>query len=427
MKKLSLVTLTNCAGIFTGEGFQKKNGRKIKDNDASFVAGPLDVTIDYDRGLILQIAETSKRNKFSTEHELFDASGLWISSAFYDSHTHALFSGTRAREYFQRWAGKTYLEISESGGGIHNTMRTTLEALRDNDLFFLNDFSQRLESMYRSGTCVVEIKSGYSPTPEGELLMLKFLSDFNKSRPANRRPKILSTFLPLHALPKNTSETKFLNEMLELLPTIKKGNFAQFVDAFPEKGFFSLESAIKLFKSAGKYGLKIKVHSDELSDMKSVETFCKMGALSVDHLQKVSKKGISILASSKTVGTVLPATSFFSNIPYVDARNLINAGVQVALATDYNPGTAPELSMGFSMRLAASQLKMSAAEIFCSATFNGAAALGLSKNCGVVKKGYAANLCLWKTQTQNPKEVLEEIIVDGLLPSAVCSPFPTQF
>jgi imidazolonepropionase len=421
MKNTSIYILKNCKGIFTGEGFKKKHGRLVSQKDMGFIGGPLDIHIDIVSGRIHAIEKTT-RSKSADEE--FDASELWVTSGFFDSHTHSLFSGTRAREYFLRWSGKSYLEISQAGGGIRNTMNDTLLGLNEQHLTFLNRFEHTLKKMFKMGTCVVEIKTGYAPTPEGELAMLRFLKKFSHTRPIIGRPEIVTTFLPLHSLPKGESEDQFVKKMIQLLPQINKEKLAHFVDAFPEKGFFDLKSAIRLVEKSKKIGLKAKIHSDELTDMNATKTFCEMGALSVDHLQMISSSGLEALSNSKTVATLLPATSFFSNIPYVDARKIIQAGAQVALATDYNPGTAPDPSLGFTLKLAASQLKMTAAEILCATTFNGAAALGIENQNGIVSPGYNSRLCLWQTATKNTSEIIEEIIVDGLNPTTVCAPIP---
>jgi imidazolonepropionase len=417
MKPTQTLLLKNCTGIVSGVGFKQKKGRAVKDKDLEIVNGPIDVLVNLSSGMIQEINPKIKSNPTT---EFYDASGLLLTSAFYDSHTHSLFAGSRAKEYFLRWGGKSYVEISKEGGGIHNTMRDTLEGLSRSDQVFLNEFEERLRQQYLQGSCVVEIKTGYAPNADGELELLRFIKSFS-NRPRFNTPKILSTFLPLHALPKGAEESSFVASMTSLLPTVQKENLAQFVDAFPESGFFTIEAAEKLFIAAKKHKLKIKVHADELTSMGATETFSAMGAISVDHLQKISQKGLDALAKFKTVATLLPATSFFSNIPYVNARRILDAGARVALASDLNPGTAPQPGLKLTMQLAASQLFMTASEILCGLTFNGAQALDFSDGYGVVKEGSPANLLLWKLQSQKNLDKVYELIIEPTLPIKVFS------
>jgi imidazolonepropionase len=404
-----VLRIKNLAGLCSGEGFVQKLGRRPTWEDASFRAGPLDLLI-ADDGKIVGIEGTR-----STVDSVpsFDASDLFATAAFTDSHTHALFAGSRAAEYFMRWEGLSYREIAERGGGIHNTMRALEDA---DDTSLLRDLSARLEAMARSGSTCVEVKSGYASSPQGELRLLRLLTRFAKS--GQSAVRIKRSFLGLHALPKGASEGAFVDSMIALLDTIRDEGLADFIDAFPDDGFFSLEQSLRFAREGMARGLRPKIHADELAPFGSAENFAAMGALSVDHLQKISHEGVESLAQSPTIATLLPATSFFLGLEYSNARKLIDAGARVALATDFNPGTAPELSMPFTLRLAASQLRMSAAEILCAATLNGAAAIGEDATAGALLPGYRGDVLLWRAQGAG-RAALEEIMIEARSPEAV--------
>lgn len=416
---MSVWIIKNLAGIFTGEGFLSTEGRKPTIQDCSFIQGPIDLYIDRTTGRVLQTAKTKRSNEIPSEikdrqTQAFDATGLIATPGFIDSHTHALFSGTRANEYFSRWKGLSYREISDAGGGIHNTFTMTKES---SDEVLQWELLDRLHTMAKKGTTCVEVKTGYADDSAGELRLLRLLKKVVQmdSLPVRLR----RTFLPLHALPKGQKEEAFVNEMMALLPTVQKEQLADHVDAFPEEGFFSLEQSLRFAKEAKKQGLRSKIHADELTPMKSVESFVPLEALSVDHLQKISQKGVDALVKSQTVASFLPATSFFLDLEYAPARRLVDAGARVALATDFNPGTAPDSDLLFTARLAASKMKLSASEIFCGLTYNAAAALGMEKDLGHLSPGSMADFSLWKTYAKEGEEVLQEIFVEAPRPQKV--------
>ncbi len=397
--------IKNLAGIFSGESFRKNNGRNPTFIKSDFILGPIDLEID-ESGTISKI---EKNIKFENSRVL-DGSGLIATSSFYDSHTHSLFSGDRSVEFFQRWRGDSYQSIAQQGGGIHNTMKATSEA---SDETLINEVLQRLVTSSNKGITHLEIKTGYAVDAPGELRLLRVLK---KIRALELPVEIFPTFLGLHALPKDRIESQFVDEMISILPQIKREGLATFVDAFPEKGFFSLEESLRFAKAGMNAGLIPKIHADELSPLGSAETFSKLGARSVDHLQNISAAGLHELANSSCVATLLPATSFFLGLEYAPARKLLMANARVALSTDFNPGTAPDPSPQFTMRLAATAFKMTAAEIFCAFTYNGAAALGIDENCGTVEKNKEANICLWKAPLTS---ILENISTSALEPKMV--------
>jgi imidazolonepropionase len=403
-----MLRIKNLAGVCTGQGFVTKKGRRPSWDDAGFIDGPIDLVIGAD-GRVAGIEASTHESS----EAVFDGSGLFATAAFTDSHTHALFAGRRTSEYFMRWEGLSYREVAERGGGIHNTMRA-LEGTDDETLQLA--LATRLNSMARHGSTCIEVKSGYASTPEGELRLLRLLTRFAKS---GRSPvRIKRSFLGLHALPKGASESLYVDSMIAILDTVKTEGLAEFIDAFPDEGFFSLEQSLRFAREGIKRGLRPKIHADELAPFGSAENFSFMGALSVDHLQNISKEGVETLALRPTVATLLPATSFFLSLPYANARKLLDAGARVALATDYNPGTAPELSMPFTLRLAASQMRMSAAEILCAVTYNGAAALGEEADSGALLPGNRGDVLLWRSEATG-RMALEESILDGRSPERV--------
>lgn len=392
----------NLSGIFSGQGFVNCDGRRPKFTDCGYLNGPIDVVYDQGSGLIQGIEPTNK-SILNSREPFIDGTGLVATAGFVDSHTHAIFAGTRSEEYFLRWSGATYAEVAAKGGGIHNTTKATSDA-SDFDLLELT--KDRLSQMMRLGSTTVEIKSGYGTTGADEIRLLRILRTLQVSP---QLPRIYKTFLGLHALPKKYNEKEFVDEMISALSVVSQEKLADFVDAFPERGFFSLSEAQRFTKSAARLGIPSKIHADELSDLGSTEAFVNEKSLSVDHLQKISQAGIKALANSNTVATFLPATSFFLGLEYTNARAIINAGARFALATDYNPGTAPELSMPFTLKLAAAQLKLSPAEILCGATFGGAAALGAEKTFGTLTQGKSADILLWSTHHARAETCLDDI------------------
>jgi imidazolonepropionase len=408
--------IQNLSAIFTGHGLVNKDGRRPNIEDCGFIKGPLNIEIDVDSGKLLRILSPSQSPQIDSSYQVFNGDGLIASPAFIDSHTHSLFAGTRATEYFMRWSGESYVGIAKKGGGIRNTF-LAVEAASEESL--LQDLYTKLSKMRQGGALCVEIKSGYAATPEGELRLLRLI---NKAKADPRCPvRIRSTFLPLHALPKGAIEDDYVSSMIALLPTIVKESLADHVDAFPEDGFFSLQQSLRFAREALNLGLRSKIHADELTPMGCVENFVPLNALSVDHLQKISRSGIDSLLVSSTVATFLPATSFYVDLDYAPARKVIDAGARFALATDYNPGTAPESQLQLTCLLAASKMKLSATEIFSALTFGAAASLGLEKEQGHLSPGTRADILLWKTQTppqdsEKGQEILEEIFVESLKP-----------
>ncbi len=411
-----MLRIANLRAVFTGEGFAKKQGRRPSSEDCGFREGPLDLICCPDSGRIIDLVGTRHGSSFPIT-ETIDGSGLFATSAWIDSHTHALFAGHRSTEFFARWAGKTYREISDSGGGIHNTIRDTTAA---SDATLALDLEHHLRQMLASGTAVIEVKTGYGATANDERRMLQIIADV-RHRPG--LPEVVSTYLGLHTVPRDVNRSTHVASMTAVVEEIAKDQLASFVDAFPEQGFYTLEEAQGFLEAGRRHGLGIKVHADEITDMNTSLAGIRLGAASIDHLEHISDAAVTALRDSQTVATLLPATSLFLGIGFADASRLINSGARVALASDFNPGSAPASDLQLTMLLAASQLRMTAAEIFCAITYNAAGALGLDATHGVLTTSKAANIALWKTSSPlsvaSNIEGLEQIIIQRTQPIAV--------
>lgn len=409
-----MLRIANLTGVFTGEGFVRKQGRRPTAEDCGFRSGPLDILCDPERGTIVALGP-AVANPSVAKEDVLDGSGLFATAVFVDAHTHAIYAGTRADEYFRRWGGANYQEIAGAGGGIHRTVRATRAAT---DETLVESLNQHLDQMLAHGSTVVEVKSGYGGDAEGELRLLRLIRQVRERRAA---PEIRATFLGLHALPPGVREDDHVDAMIALLPAVAAEGLADCVDAFPEKGFFSLAAAERFARAAVACRLRVKAHVDQLSDLGSAARFVGLGALSVDHLEHMSGEGLDALARTGTVAVLLPVAVFFLGSGYPDARRLLDAGARVALATDFNPGSAPALDLQFAMLLAAAGLKMTAAEILCAVTYNGAAAVGMGDTHGALLPGRRANLALWETETVHgePVGLMEEVIVDERLPCVV--------
>lgn len=388
-----MLRIVNLAGVFTGEGFARKQGRHPLAEDCGYQAGPIDIVCSPETGLIESIGPSVGLRGGASGEEMLDATGCFATAGFIDSHTHAIFAGDRTSEHFARWAGRSYQEITAAGGGIHSTVRATNEA---SDEELLESLVARLRTMLAHGSTLIEVNSGYADSPEGELRLLQLIK---RAKELPGLPEIRATFLALHALPAGWNEHDYCSAMIDVLSRVAEEGLADFVDAFPERGFFSLEATARFVEAAATVGIRAKIHADELSNMGTSAAMMRASAISIDHVEEIGDEAIAMLGDSKTVATLLPATSFFLGISYANARRLIAAGARVALATDFNPGSAPALDMQMTNLLAASQLKMTSAEILCACTYNAAAALGLEETHGFLLPGRTANLLVWPLPT----------------------------
>ncbi|HLA55667.1 MAG TPA: imidazolonepropionase [Flavobacterium sp.] len=324
--------------------------------------------------------------------ETIDATGKFILPAWCDSHTHIVYAGNREQEFVDRINGLSYEEIANRGGGILNSAKKLNDTSEDE---VYNQSKVRLEEVMRLGTGAVEIKSGYGLTVEGELKMLRIIKKLKENYPV----AIKATFLGAHAFPMEYKENHkgYIDLIIdEMLPAIANENLAEYIDAFCETGYFSVEETERILKAGQRYGLIPKIHVNQFNAIGGIATGVKYGALSVDHLEIMNPEDIEALKNSNTMPVALPSCSYFLSIPYTPAREIMNAGLPLALATDYNPGSTPSGNMNFVVATACIKMKMTPEEAINAATINGAYAMGLSETHGSITVGKKANLILTK-------------------------------
>ena len=323
---------------------------------------------------------------------IIDADGQFVLPAWCDSHTHIVFARTREEEFIDKIKGMSSAEIAAKGGGILNSANK-LNAASEEELF--NSAWQRLEEISKLGTGAVEIKSGYGLTVEGELKMLRVIKKLKERSSLSVR----STFLGAHTYPVAYKEDHagYINSIInEMLPVIAQEKLADYIDVFCETGFFSPQEMETICKAGMNYGLKPKLHVNQLTSIGGVETAIKLNALSVDHLETMTDADVRSLSASGTIGTLLPTAAFFLHMQYQPARQLIDAGTAIALASDYNPGSSPSGNMNFVIALSCIQMKMLPQEAINAATLNGAYAMELEKELGSITVGKKANLIFTK-------------------------------
>ncbi|OYU84512.1 MAG: imidazolonepropionase [Flavobacterium sp. BFFFF2] len=324
--------------------------------------------------------------------EVHDLSGRLVLPSWCDSHTHLVYAGNRSGEFVDRIRGLSYEEIAAKGGGILNSA-DLLNRTSEDDLYHQSKL--RLEELIRLGTGAIEIKSGYGLTVEGELKMLRVIQKLKTHYPV----AIKATFLGAHAYPaifKNNKEAYLDLVVDQMLPEIAAEGLADYVDAFLESGYFSVEDTERLMVAAKRVGLLAKIHVNQFTISGGIKTCVQHGAISVDHLEVLDDNDIAALQQGTTIPVALPGCSFFIQIPYTPGRKLIEAGLPLALASDYNPGTCPTGNMHFIVATACIQMKLTPEEAINAATLNGAYAMGLSNKYGSITKGKIANLIITK-------------------------------
>jgi len=330
--------------------------------------------------------------KTQNNDELIDATDRLVLPTWCDSHSHIVYAGNRSQEFVDRINGLSYEDIAKRGGGILNSAKTLQNASED-DLF--EESMARIQNLIELGTGALEIKSGYGLTADAELKMLRVIQRIKQKT----NLKIKSTFLGAHAVPEEfkTNKSGYIDLIInEMLPKISQKNLADFVDVFCEKGYFDLDDTNRILSAAKTYDLQPKIHVNQFNAFGGVALGVQHNALSVDHLEELSYSDIEALKNSETMPVALPGCSFFLGIPYTPARKLINEGLALALASDYNPGSAPSGNMNFVVSLACIKMKMTPEEAINAATINGAYAMGISEHYGSISVGKKANLILTK-------------------------------
>jgi imidazolonepropionase len=324
--------------------------------------------------------------------EVIDATGKMILPTWCDSHTHLVFTASRENEFIDKLKGLSYAEIAARGGGILNSARKLNEASED-ELF--NLAWNRLSALTRLGTGAIEIKSGYGLTVPGELKMLRVIKKLRE----RSKVTIKATFLGAHTYPVEYKDNHqgYIDLIIqEMLPVIAQEQLADYIDVFCETGFFSPAETEQLCKAGMQYGLKPKIHANQLNVSGGVETGVALGAVSVDHLETMDAGAIKTLAASRTIGTLLPTAAFFLRMPFQPARALIDAGCAIALASDFNPGSSPSGNMNLVVNMSCIQMKMLPEEAINAATLNGAWAMECADTAGSVSVGKKAGLLLTK-------------------------------
>lgn len=324
--------------------------------------------------------------------EEIDLTGKMVLPSWCDSHTHIVYAGNRELEFADRIKGLTYEEIANRGGGILNSAET-LQNTSEKDLY--EQSARRLEEVIGLGTGAVEIKSGYGLTEDAELKMLRVIKKLKE----NYQIPVKATFLGAHAVPKEfKSDPKIYMDLVveEILPEVARQELAEYIDIFCEKGYFTVDDTNRLLSEAKELGLKPKIHVNQFHSIGGIKAAVDHDALSVDHLEVMTEEDLEILKGSNTIPVALPSCSMFLSIPYTPARDLIEAGLPLALATDFNPGSTPSGNMNLVVSLACIKMKMTPEEAINAATINGAYAMELEKEVGSITKGKKANFMVTK-------------------------------
>jgi len=324
--------------------------------------------------------------------ERIDAAGKYVLPAWCDSHTHLVYPQSREIEYIDKIKGLSYEEIAARGGGILNSAKKMQEDSEDK---LYEDAMKRLDEIARWGTGAVEIKSGYGLTTESELKMLRVIKRLKE----NSKLTIKATFLGAHSIPMEyrDDQSKYVDIVInEMLPRVAEEGLADFVDVFCDKGFFTVEDTDRILETAAKYGMRPKIHANELDYSGGIQVGVKHNALSVDHLEFTGDAEIAALKNSGTMPTILPGAAFFLNMELAPARKMMEAGLPVALATDFNPGSSPSGNMQLIMAMGSVMYRMLPEEVINAVTINTAYAMGVEKELGTIAKGKKANVIITK-------------------------------
>ncbi len=381
LKKSSIQAFIHASFVYTGEAIVEKEGRMLKPSDVSEIR---DGAIVFDSKRIIWVGPTAELPpKYKSVKKTDLKNKHAIMPGLIDAHTHLVFAGSRANEFARRCAGASYQEIANEGGGILTTVTATREASIE-ALFELA--VKRALIAYRHGVRTLECKSGYGLDHVTELKCLKVIQHLRRALP---QMTFVSTYLGAHAIPQGVKKNQYIEEMIHrTLPEIKKQKLAEFCDVFVDEGYFTLQDGERILRAAKKLGYHLKIHADELGNTESARLAAKLECHSADHLLQISDKGIQALAKSNTVAMMLPGTAFYLKAPYAPARRLLDQGAQVAIATDFNPGSCYSLNLPLMMNLSALYLGMNSAEIFSGVTWSAAASLGIQDRKGALLEGY---------------------------------------
>lgn len=411
------IVIKNIAELVQTESTPKK---WVAGADMKNISTIKDAFVEIENGIITGFGSMDNWSGIDnwSNTEIIDAEGGMIFPTFCDSHTHLVFAASREEEFVDRIKGLSYQEIAKKGGGILNSAEKLQNATED-ELF--ESALARLNEVIKMGTGAIEIKSGYGLTLESELKILRVIKRLKEASDVT----IKATFLGAHALPKEFKDNKdgYMDLVIdEMLPKIAKENLADYVDIFCEKGYFTVEDTKRLLEAANKFGIKAKTHVNQFNAIGGVKASVDLGALSVDHLEEMNPEDFDVLLGSNCMPTILPSCSFFLGIPYSPARKMINKGLPIALASDFNPGSSPSGNMNFVASLGCIKLKMTPEEVINASTINSAYAMGVEKELGSIAIGKKANLFITKPISSYAylaysfgENIIEKVILNGKL------------
>jgi imidazolonepropionase len=377
--------MKNFVNIKNIYGILDSNVMRLSGAEMNKVETISDAYMKIENGRIIEFGDMA--NWMQNSAPTIDLNGKSVLPCYADSHTHIVFAEPREHEFELKIQGKTYEEIAAAGGGILNSAAKLGETSEEK---LLQSATQRVQQVMRMGTGALEIKSGYGLTIDAELKMLRVIQKLYENFPI----PIKASFLGAHAIPAiyKSNPKDYIDKVIyPCIEVVAKEELAEFIDIFIEKNYFSLEDASRILDYSDKYGLKPKLHVNQLSNMGALQLAVDRGALSVDHLEEMSQVEIDYLKNKTTIGTLLPSCSFFIKIPYAPARQMIDSGLAIALASDYNPGSTPSGNMNFVLSLACIYQKLTPTEAFNAATINGAYAMDLSHELGSISISKRAN------------------------------------
>ena len=395
----------------------KHNVTIIKGNDMKTLTVLENAYVYIEHDTIIEYGEMKDYEEIEAE-TIIDATGKIVLPSWCDSHSHIVFAGDRTSEFVDRINGLTYAEIANKGGGILNSAKL-LQNTSEDELY--EQSIRRLNELISMGTGAIEIKTGYGLTVEAELKMLRVIKRIKRESLA----KITPTLLAAHAIPEEFKSKKqdYIKYIIEeLIPKAAELNITNYIDVFCDEGYFDIKDTEAILEAGKKHNLRPKIHVNQFNILGGIALGVKHNALSVDHLEELSEKDVEALKGSNTIPVALPGCSYFLSIPYTPARQLIDAGLPLAIATDYNPGSAPSGNMNFIVGAACVKLKMTPEEAINAATVNGAYAMGVSNMYGSITRGKKANLIITKPMNHyseipyafahNP---VEQVIINGQL------------
>ncbi|MDD7552680.1 MAG: imidazolonepropionase [Candidatus Cryptobacteroides sp.] len=381
---------TLITGIRQLAGVDCEFKERLQGAEMSRFASLEDAWLLVENGRIADFGRTSELDAQIPVDQRVDAAGGSVLPCWCDPHTHIVYAGSREGEFVDKIRGLSYAEIAKRGGGILNS--ADLLHTQSEDELYAQAASRAQEMMLKGSGCI-EIKSGYGLNTEDELKMLRVIRRLHDSIPA----KVVSTFLGAHAVGRGYSKENYVRLLIdEMIPEVGRQQLADYIDVFCDTGFFSPEDTARILEAGAKWGMRPKIHADELASSGGVVVGVEHNALSVDHLESMADAQIETLRGSTAMPTLLPGTSFFLNMPFGPARKMIDAGLGVALASDYNPGSTPSGDMKFVVSLACIKLRLLPEEALNAATINAAYAMGLSSDYGSIARGKVANFFITK-------------------------------